>query len=90
MGLNILRNMNRQTRRLEESTGKLASGLRVSSAAADAAGLSISEKMRARIRGLRMAARNAQDAQSYLQTEGTLQEVHRYDPPHAGTRRAVS
>ena len=56
---------------------KLASGYRVNRAADDAAGLAISEKMRAQIGGLAQAQRNAQDAVSLVQTgEGALNEVH--------------
>lgn len=56
---------------------KLSSGLRIARAADDAAGLAISEKMRAQIRGLRQASRNAQDGISLVQTaEGALNETH--------------
>ncbi len=56
---------------------KLASGLRINSAADDAAGLSISEKMRAQIRGLDAAVNNAQNGISMVQTaEGALTETH--------------
>src|ERR671923_2780086 len=56
---------------------KLSSGYRVNRAADDAAGLAISEKMRAQIGGLAMAQRNAQDGVSLVQTaEGALNEVH--------------
>ena len=56
---------------------KLSTGLRINSAADDAAGLGISEKMRAQVRGLAQATRNAQDGISMIQTaEGALQEVH--------------
>ncbi len=56
---------------------KLSSGLRINRAGDDAAGLAISEKMRGQIRGLRMAAKNAQDAISLIQTaEGALTESH--------------
>jgi flagellin len=56
---------------------KLASGFRVNKAADDAAGLAISEKMRAQIGGLATAQRNAQDGISLVQTaEGALTEVH--------------
>ncbi|RCW44813.1 flagellin Hag [Paenibacillus prosopidis] len=56
---------------------KLSSGLRINRAGDDAAGLSISEKMRGQIRGLDMASKNAQDGISMIQTtEGALQEVH--------------
>ncbi|MGI5999005.1 MAG: flagellin, partial [Lutispora sp.] len=56
---------------------KLSSGLRINRAGDDAAGLAISEKMRAQIRGLDQAARNAQDSISLIQTaEGALNEAH--------------
>jgi flagellin len=55
---------------------KLSSGLRINRAADDAAGLSISEKMRGQIRGLEQASKNAQDGISLIQTaEGALNEV---------------
>ncbi|NLB28869.1 MAG: hypothetical protein GX823_01365, partial [Clostridiales bacterium] len=60
-----------------KSVAKLSSGYRINSAADDAAGLAISEKMRAQIRGLTMASKNSQDAVSLVQTaEGALQETH--------------
>ena len=60
-----------------KSLEKLSSGLRIGRAADDAAGLSISEKMRGQISGLNQASRNAQDGISLLQTaEGALQETH--------------
>lgn len=56
---------------------RLSSGLRINRAADDPAGLAISEKMRAQIRGLNQASRNAQDAISLIQTgEGALNETH--------------
>lgn len=56
---------------------KLSSGLRINRAADDAAGLAISEKMRAQIRGMKQAIRNAQDGISFIQTaEGALNETH--------------
>jgi len=56
---------------------KLSSGLRINQAGDDAAGLAISEKMRAQIRGLEMASKNAQDGVSLIQTaEGALSETH--------------
>ncbi len=56
---------------------KLSSGMRINHAGDDVAGLAISEKMRAQIRGLNMASRNAQDAVSLIQTvEGATNEVH--------------
>ncbi|MBO8138811.1 MAG: hypothetical protein H0Z40_11950 [Desulfotomaculum sp.] len=61
----------------QKSLEKLSSGLRINKAADDAAGLAISEKMRAQIRGLEQAKRNAQDSISLLQTaEGGLNETH--------------
>jgi len=63
--------------RLEKSIQKLSSGLRINSAADDAAGLAISEKMRSQIRGLNRATMNAQDGISMIQTaEGALNETH--------------
>ena len=60
-----------------KSTEKLSSGFRINRAADDAAGLSISEKMRGQIRGLEQASTNAQDGISLIQTaEGALNEVH--------------
>lgn len=60
-----------------KSTEKLSSGYRVNRAADDAAGLSISEKMRKQIRGLSQASTNAEDGVSCVQTaEGALTEVH--------------
>jgi flagellin len=60
-----------------KSTEKLSSGYRINRAADDAAGLSISEKMRKQIRGLDQASTNAQDGVSAVQTaEGALTEVH--------------
>ena len=62
---------------LQKSINKLSTGLRINSAADDAAGLAISEKMRAQIRGLDRAASNAQDGISMIQTaEGALNETH--------------
>ncbi|PUB08442.1 flagellin Hag [Paenisporosarcina sp. OV554] len=59
------------------SMEKLSSGLRINHASDDAAGLSISEKMRGQIRGLEQAGRNAQDGISVIQTaEGALNETH--------------
>lgn len=56
---------------------KLSSGLRINRAGDDAAGLAISEKMRAQVRGLNQASRNAQDGISLIQTaEGALSEIH--------------
>lgn len=62
---------------LSKSTEKLSSGYRINRAGDDAAGLSISEKMRGQIRGLEQASTNAQDGISLIQTaEGALNETH--------------
>ena len=62
---------------LSKSMEKLSSGLRINRAADDAAGLAISEKMRAQIRGIARAHQNALDGISMVQTgEGALNEVH--------------
>src|SRR3712207_4783428 len=62
---------------LAKSVEKLSSGLRINRAADDAAGLTISEKLRGQVRGLNQAVRNAQDGISMIQTaEGGLNEVH--------------
>ncbi len=63
--------------RMAKAVQRLSSGLRINSAADDPAGLAISEKMRAQIRGLNMAARNCEDAISVTQTaEGAMGETH--------------
>ena len=60
-----------------KSTEKLSSGYQINRAADDAAGLSISEKMRRQVRGLTQASKNAEDGISCVQTaEGALNEVH--------------
>lgn len=75
--LNAHRYLVRTSKDLSRSMERLASGLRVSKAADDAAGLAISEKLRAQIRGLRQASANAQDGISLIQTaEGALNETH--------------
>jgi len=72
-----IRHMNYHYAMTQRSMMRLSSGLRINRAADDAAGLAISEKMRAQIRGLNMAQRNAQDGISLLQTaEGALNESH--------------
>jgi flagellin len=74
--MNTYRQYNTNTVNTNKSMEKLSSGYRINRAADDAAGLSISEKMRSQIRGLTQANRNAQDGVSYLQTaEGALNEV---------------
>ena len=75
--LNANRMMNITTSSVSKSTEKLSSGYRINRAADDAAGLSISEKMRSQIRGLSQASTNAQDGISLIQTaEGALNESH--------------
>ncbi|WP_129706776.1 flagellin [Priestia megaterium] len=75
--LNTYRQFNNANNAQSKSMEKLSSGLRINSAADDAAGLAISEKMRGQVRGLDMASKNAQDGISMLQTaEGGLNEVH--------------
>ncbi len=72
-----LRQMGVNQNNAQNSMEKLASGLRINKAGDDAAGLAISEKMRAQIRGLDQASRNSQDGISMIQTaEGALQETH--------------
>lgn len=71
------RNMKIKGKDSSKSMEKLSSGLRISSAGDDAAGLSISEKMRAQIRGLEQASRNAADGICLIQTaDGALTETH--------------
>uniref|UniRef100_A0A7C3A991 Flagellin n=2 Tax=Thermorudis TaxID=1649508 RepID=A0A7C3A991_9BACT len=75
--VNAQRNLSITGFALAKSIEKLSSGLRINRAADDAAGLSISEKLRAQVRGLAQAMRNAQDGISMIQTaEGALNEVH--------------
>jgi flagellin len=75
--MNALRNLQTTNQSMEKSMEKLSSGLRINRAADDAAGLAISEKMRAQIGGMEQASRNAQDGISMIQTaEGALQETH--------------
>ena len=75
--MNVQRNLGVTNIKMSRALERLSSGLRVNRAADDAAGLAISEKMRAQIRGLRQGLRNAQDGISLIQTaEGALNEVH--------------
>jgi flagellin len=75
--LNAHRNLVATDNALSKSLERLSSGFRINRAADDAAGLAISEKLRAQVRGLAQAIRNAQDAISMIQTaEGALNEVH--------------
>jgi len=76
MALNTHRQLSIVNDASSKSMEKLSSGYRINRAGDDAAGLSISEKMRAQIRGLNQASRNAQDGISMIQTaEGALQET---------------
>ncbi|MGB9977612.1 flagellin [Thermovenabulum sp.] len=75
--LNAYRQLTVNNNTMQKSLEKLSSGFRINRAGDDAAGLAISEKMRAQIRGLEQAVRNAQDGISMIQTaEGALNEVH--------------
>ncbi|WP_323134876.1 flagellin [Clostridium sp. LQ25] len=75
--INAQRNMGINSSAASKSMEKLSSGLRINRAGDDAAGLSISEKMRAQIRGLNQASTNAEDGISMIQTtEGALNETH--------------
>ena len=75
--MNANRMLNVTTGQQSKSTEKLSSGYKINRAADDAAGLTISEKMRKQIRGLDQASTNAQDGVSSVQTaEGALTEVH--------------
>jgi len=77
MAINTHRQLSIVNNAAAKSMEKLSSGYRINRAGDDAAGLSISEKMRAQIRGLQMASKNAQDGISMIQTaEGALDEVH--------------
>jgi flagellin len=74
---NAHRNLSHTALAQSKSMEKLSSGLRINRASDDAAGLAISEGMRAQIRGTAQAARNAQDGVSLVQTaEGALNEMH--------------
>jgi len=77
MAINTHRQLSVNQGNQTKSTEKLSSGFRINRAADDAAGLSISEKMRAQVRGLNRASSNAQDGISMIQAaEGALQETH--------------
>lgn len=74
---NAYRNLSNTQNDLSKSLEKLSSGFRINRAADDAAGLAISEGLRSQVGGLKVAARNAQDGISVVQTaEGALTEVH--------------
>ena len=77
MAMNAYRNYNNNTSALSKNLEKLSSGYKINRAGDDAAGLAISEKMRAQITGLETAQKNAKDGISLVQTaEGALTEVH--------------
>ncbi len=77
MAMNTHRQLGLNQNAGAKSIEKLSSGFRINRAGDDAAGLSISEKMRGQIRGLNQASRNAQDGISLIQTaEGALNESH--------------
>lgn len=77
MAMNAQRYLGVNNNNIQKSIEKLSSGYRINRAGDDAAGLAISEKMRAQIRGLKMASKNSQDAISLIQTaEGALNETH--------------
>lgn len=72
----VLKNLERNDRMLSGNIGRLSSGLRINKAADDAAGLAISETLKAQIRGRTQAQRNAQDGVSMIQVaEGAMNEV---------------
>lgn len=76
--MNALRNLGVNGLGMGKTMERLSSGYRINRAADDAAGLAISEKMRAQISGLNVAQRNAQDGVSMLQTaEGGMEEIHK-------------
>src|ERR671939_392073 len=75
--MNAYRNLTTTDMQMAKSLEKLSSGFRINRAADDAAGLSISERLRSQVGGLKVAVRNAQDGISVIQTaEGALNEVH--------------
>ena len=88
LAANASRNLGMTTKANAKSAEKLSSGYRINRAADDAAGLSISEKMRRQMRGLTQAAANAQDGISMVQIgEGALNEVH--DMLHRANELAI-
>ncbi len=75
--LNSYNKLNTNNNAVSKNLEKLSSGYKINRAGDDAAGLAISEKMRAQITGLETASKNAEDAVSLVQTaEGALTEVH--------------
>jgi flagellin len=77
LSMNAYRNLSVTDGQMAKSLEKLSSGFRINRAADDAAGLSVSEGLRAQIGGLKIAGKNAQDGISVVQTaEGSLNESH--------------
>ena len=77
LAINAYRNYTTNTSSMQKNLEKLSSGYKINRAGDDAAGLAISEKMRAQITGLEVAQKNAKDGISLVQTaEGALTEVH--------------
>src|SRR5215813_8625502 len=77
ISMNAQRNLSRITDAIAVSFRRLSTGLRIATAADDAAGLAISERLRAQIRSLEQAKRNSNDGISLIQTgEGSLNEVN--------------
>ena len=77
MANNAFRQLGMNNNQVSKSLEKLASGFRINRAGDDAAGLAVSESMKAQITGLEAASSNSQDAISLVQTaEGALTEVH--------------
>ncbi|MCR5590013.1 MAG: flagellin [Lachnospiraceae bacterium] len=86
--MNVQRQLKVNTKKDKKVTERLSSGYRINRAADDAASLTISEKMRAQIRGLNQGTENAQDGVSWVQIgDGALDEVH--DMLHRMTELAV-
>jgi len=74
--LNAQKNLDRTNQGMQRSLARLSSGFRINQAADDAAGLAISENLRAQIRGMKQASRNSEDGVSLVQVaEGGLQEM---------------
>ena len=88
VAMNVQRQFKVNTDKNKKTTERLSSGYRINRAADDAAGLTISEKMRAQIRGLNQGTENAQDGISWVQIgDGALNEVH--DMLHRMTELSV-
>ena len=75
----------RATSKMEQAMERLSSGLRVNSAADDAAGLSVAGKMESQLRGINMSIRNAQDGVGLIQTAGGLVSKEQFGLSHQRT-----